>query len=282
MNYLKLSIEKPVKYNFSGKFKAPNSNWKHLNLYLYDFELIVVTEGILYIESNNNRYEVHKNQYLILYPQTYRIGYKESNCSFYWLHFSCLEGFEVLKPSNTNSFIDKNSIYIPTFGTLKNMDKLVILMKQLQDCDKSYKDNILNSYMTTTILCEINNQLSKNEINSSYTNSQIYNDILDYIKWNIEKNIKVSDIAFHFGYNEKYLSRIFKKIKGISIKQYIIQEKIELAKYKLCDSNNTIVDISNNLGFNDYHHFMKSLKKNTGLTPTEYRNSYSKRLLFYK
>lgn len=281
MYYLELPIEKPVKYNFSGKFKAPNANWKHSNLYLYDFELIVVTEGILYLDSNDNRYEVKSNEYVLLYPPTDRIGYKESTYSFYWLHFSC-DNYKIVKSYFDSTPSASNTLLIPISGTLKNMDKIIVLMKQLQDFDKCHKDVFLNSYMTTTILCELNNQLSKEEVDSSYTNSQIYNDILDYITWNIEKNIKVCDIAFHFGYNEKYLSSIFKKIKGIPLKQFIIQEKIELAKFKLCDTNDTISDISNSLGFNDSHHFMKSFKKNTGFTPTEYRNTYSKRLLFYK
>ena len=105
---------------------------------------------------------------------------------------------------------------------------------------------------------------------------------MDYVKKFIHKNIKVSEIAHHFGYNEKYISFLFKSKSGTSLKQYILFEKMEIAKFILTDTNNTIGEIAVQLGFNDSHNFMKAFKKVVGLTPSESRNAYSKRLLFYE
>ncbi|MNE89876.1 HTH-type transcriptional regulator YesS [compost metagenome] len=92
----------------------------------------------------------------------------------------------------------------------------------------------------------------------------------------------MSQIAAYFGYNEKYLSHLFTKISGIPLKQYILQQKMELAKFLLSDTNQNISEVSLQLGYKDCHNFTKSFKKIVGLTPTDFRNAYAKRLLFYE
>ncbi len=57
---------------------------------------------------------------------------------------------------------------------------------------------------------------------------------------------------------------------------------MDQAKYMLTDTNDTINQIAASLSFTDNHNFMKAFKKIVGFTPTEYRNAYSKRLLYDK
>lgn len=93
--------------------------------------------------------------------------------------------------------------------------------------------------------------------------------------------MKVEDIAFHFGYNEKYISCLFKEHAGIALKQYILNAKIELANFYLSDTNKSIVTISRELGFNNNHNFATVYKKIMGITPSEYRDAYAKRMLYH-
>ena len=117
-------------------------------------------------------------------------------------------------------------------------------------------------------------------LNDSAT--QLFNDISDYINWHVCENIRVTDIADYFGYNGKYLSAMFKKWSGSSIKQYIIQVKMDHAKAELTDTNHSISQIGYSIGYNDPHNFANAFKKVTGLTPGDYRKSYSKRRLVYQ
>lgn len=283
-NIYELILKEPLDYIYTGKFKAPKKDWIHERFTLKDYELFVVTEGTLYIADNNGKYVVEKGKHLLLAPTpgNMRYGYLPSECSFYWLHF--MPKHELIVSDSSNSFTpDFKRIYIPAIGTLPAIEKVVILMKQLQDSLRSnYESNFIN-YITTTILCEIYNQYySQKALSIKEPQRQIYNDIIDYIKLTITKNLKISEIAKHFGYNEKYLSHLFRNIEGLPMKQYILREKIELAKYRLSDTNDTINEIALSLGFIDSHNFMKTFKKTVGFTPTEYRNTYSKRLLYDK
>lgn len=284
MNIYEFRVNVPLSYIYTGKFKAPSKNWIHERFTLKDYELFVITEGTLYIADSNGKYKVEKGEHLLLTPTpgNIRYGYLQSDCSFYWLHF--MPCHELTSSDSADSFKpDTERIYIPTQGTLPTLEKVIILMKQLQDSIRSnYEANFIN-YITTTILCEIYNQyFSHKALSVKESKRQIYNDIIDYIKLTITQNIKVSYIAKHFGYNEKYLSHLFRNMEGLPLKQYILKEKMELAKYRLSDTNDTINEIALSLGFTDSHNFMKAFKKTVGFTPTEYRNAYSKRLLYDK
>ncbi|MCQ2498834.1 MAG: helix-turn-helix transcriptional regulator [Lachnospiraceae bacterium] len=65
------------------------------------------------------------------------------------------------------------------------------------------------------------------------------------------------------------------------LKQYIIKTKIDKANFMLSDTNKSISDIATELSFSDSHNFARCYKKATGLTPSEYRNAYNKRLLYH-
>lgn len=284
MSVYEFSAQVPLQYEYTGKFRAPSPSWKHEVFPLKDYELIVMTEGCLYIADDNGQYKVSKGEHLLLVPTpgNTRYGYHTSDCSFYWLHFSCKNDILKLPPGGAVKPM-VNTLYIPAIGNLTAPEKVVILMKQLQDSIRSNYDSTFLNYTTTTILCEVYNQFYP-QSGSVLTDAkrQIYNDIKDYVKLTLNKNIKVSEIAGHFGYNEKYLSHLFCNINGLPLKQYILQEKMELAKYMLTDTNDTINQIASSLCFFDSHNFMKAFKKIVGLTPTKYRNAFSKRLLYDK
>lgn len=171
-------------------------------------------------------------------------------------------------------------IVIPQTGVLHSPEKLIVMLKKLHDSIRSYHEETLNNYLTTSILCEIYNQMFIHQNQSKKKmKQQIFNDIVDYIKWHRHENLKVIDLAKHFGYNSKHLSSLFSSIGGMSLKQFIMQEKMEVAKYLLTDTNQKIIEISIQLSFPDSQSFTKAFKKIIGLTPTEYRNAYANKLL---
>ncbi|MEK4063431.1 MULTISPECIES: AraC family transcriptional regulator [unclassified Paenibacillus] len=279
-----LIVDTPVDLEITGKFIAPSSDWIHLSRILQDYELIVMTEGVLYLAGDQQHFVVSKGEYLLLPPSTKQYGYKASECSFYWLHFKSPDGISITDISTHPRNREDNKLLLPQYGTLKSLEKIIVMMKQLQDSVRGYNQKTLNNYMSTVILCELYNQVFHSEHNPAKKNKQeqLYNDIVDYIKWSRSEHIKVSQIATYFGYNEKYLSHLFTRISGISLKQYILQQKMELAKFLLSDTNQNVSEVSQQLGYKDCHNFMKSFKKIVGLTPTDFRNAYAKRLLFYE
>lgn len=156
-------------------------------------------------------------------------------------------------------------------------------MKQLQDIVKNKYPSITLDAMSTSILTELYGQLALVPPVENYSENQkqIYYDIMDYVHTNISRNIKISEIAAAFGYNEKYISHRFVEICGIPLKQYILKTKMEQANYMLTDTNKSISEIAKDLGYSDSHNFSRTYKKITGFSPSDYRNTFSKRLLYH-
>lgn len=67
------------------------------------------------------------------------------------------------------------------------------------------------------------------------------------------------------------MSRIFKKEKGISLKEYIILEKMRTAQNLLMNTNFSIGMIGAKVGFDNFSYFSQTYKKIMGKTPTEER-----------
>ena len=108
---------------------------------------------------------------------------------------------------------------------------------------------------------------------SKISNSLIEN-VKNYIYSNCEYNIGISDIARFFHYNKQYLGRVFKKETGHTISEYINIVRLNKAKKLLKSSDETIISISNKVGFNNVTYFNKFFKKITGITPEAYRKMY--------
>ena len=274
-------------YLRSGKFEALSDEWQHESMSLFfDYEFIVVTEGTLYLRYMNEDFTVEAGEYLFLPPSnSKRVGIKKAYCSFYWIHFTVnLDSFPAcILPAEFDYYKRADCILLPQISFVPRPERLIIQMKKLQDLDRdNYPEITLNTFVTaiiTELYGQIYTEIPKD--GDLLNNKQIYSDIVDYIKRNISKNITVNEIADYFGYSSKYLSRLFSELRGLSLKQFILSQKIETAAFYLTDSDRSITEIAAEVGFSDVHNFSRAFKKAKELPPTEYRNTYAKRLLYH-
>ena len=82
-------------------------------------------------------------------------------------------------------------------------------------------------------------------------------------------------LAAKAGYTSYHLSRKFKQEMKCSIIDYIQSSKLERAKYLLENSQTTVDEISDSLGFGTRSYFTSVFKKHTGQTPSDYRKEHS-------
>ena len=100
----------------------------------------------------------------------------------------------------------------------------------------------------------------------------IIQNIKNYISANLGLDLKLSDIAELFFYKEVYLGRLFKSEVGKSFNDYINSQRIKSA-CSLLTTPLSIIEISEQIGYNSVTYFNRVFKKYTGLTPTEYRST---------
>lgn len=95
--------------------------------------------------------------------------------------------------------------------------------------------------------------------------------VSDFIKANYTDKIYVSDIAHAINLNSRYLTRIFKEKKGVSIQSYILNLKIKKAQSLLKKGFN-VSEAAKAVGYDDVFTFSKIFKKYTGNSPSAYKS----------
>ena len=181
------STSKGFNYHWSGRFIAPNENWIHMTRELTDYELVLVTEGSLAIECDGAEYVVNEGEYLIMSPCRQQKGTKNGYCSFYWVHFEAEEaGVEAGAESADTEINDtdntENFISIRRQDICAYKERIIILLKELQDADKRYRDRTLNNYLTGALITELSLQGSVDmSFKTSRSQEQLNSDIKTYI-----------------------------------------------------------------------------------------------------
>lgn len=112
------------------------------------------------------------------------------------------------------------------------------------------------------------------ELSSAVTPPQLL-PALRYIEERISSpDISNSALAAECRISEVYFRRLFTRMMGTSPKQYILDMRINRAKYMLTEGRLKVYAIAEMCGFKSPYHFARIFRRRTGYTPSEYRAKY--------
>lgn len=97
---------------------------------------------------------------------------------------------------------------------------------------------------------------------------------IDYIYEHLHEELTLSILAEYVGLNPSYLSKLFSKETGMSVKSFVTKAKISTAENLLKNSDFTCLDISLALGFSSQSAFISVFRKINGMTPKKYREMH--------
>lgn len=92
---------------------------------------------------------------------------------------------------------------------------------------------------------------------------------MDYIESHLSEDISLNHLAAEFYLNSTYISRQFKKHTGLTLRSYILERRITLAKSYLCEGQ-SITEACYQSGFSDYANFIRSFTKIAGISPGKF------------
>jgi len=98
--------------------------------------------------------------------------------------------------------------------------------------------------------------------------------ITNYIKKNCSEKLSLESLAKEVFLSKSYLSSVFKQETKMSLTAYITKVRVEKSKRMLLEENTGLAAIASKCGFKDQSYFTKVFKKETGLSPKRFRNSY--------
>ncbi|WP_082967570.1 bifunctional transcriptional activator/DNA repair enzyme AdaA [Paenibacillus oryzae] len=170
----------------------------------------------------------------------------------------------------------------------------------ITQCDHSYDGKFFYAVKTTRIFCRpscksrVPNQINveifmsvDDAVHGGYRpckrcrpdrflcpTEELVSQITKFINENYKEHLTLSVIAENLHINMYYLHHTFKRVSGITIMEYVMKKRIEMAKQLLENSNYTITRIAVINGFSSAAHFSTTFRKWLGISPSGYRSSF--------
>ncbi len=229
--------------------------YRHMERVMKSYEVIFVTNGILYMEEDGIKYELYPNQIIVLEPDKLHRGYKvyEGGTSFYWMHYTT------------------DSLPIPFKTYLGNeYHEAKQLLKKLLHIAYTPAYSV---YARDALALSIYEELKKISILSD-SFKPVIKKAIEHVRINIKEKVTVASIAKELGYNPDYLSKAFCNAMGMTLKKYITVSKLKAAKDYLHSSELSVKQIAYELGFENEMLFVKFFSYHEKMSPAAYRNKY--------
>ena len=231
--------------------------------------LIYCIKGKGWFEVDGKRQGLAENQFVILQeqkPHHYEADIKQP-WSIYWAHFK----------GNKTKLLEQyfNRAISVSHGSNSGIDDRLELFEEICNVlSDSYSPENLNyanmcfTHFLGTMIYAKTYSISKNQ---QHHGTSLINMAMHYMNENLEKKLKLDDIAQHFGYSTSHFYRLFYKDMGYAPMVYFTQLKILRACYFLQNTDFHIKQISNKLGFDDPYYFSRTFSRIMGMPPKDYR-----------
>jgi AraC-like DNA-binding protein len=171
--------------------------------------------------------------------------------------------------------LDDTNFYFENNEELSN-----VISKIIGVCQSSsvFKDTLADLALQELLVKIVQSQTLKG---ATEGNVSVKNPILLYIlqtiRDNISNKIELKTIAKKAGLSTSSLYRLFKHELGVSPVEFIMLEKIKLAKRYLTDKDVYIKNVSYQAGFEDSNYFIRLFKHYEGITPKQYQQLLHKK-----
>jgi AraC-like DNA-binding protein len=142
-------------------------------------------------------------------------------------------------------------------------DKLLAALERKETLDEIYGEFRI-------ILQEAYERMS--ELRESKSTHQLVHQVKRYIRENYHNpDLSLMHLSDEFGLNAKYVSRVFREAFGVKFVEYVTAVRMEQAMQRLLETEGTIQEIGQAVGYEQSLTFIRVFKKYTGTTPGQYR-----------
>ena len=228
----------------------------------------IITEGRGKYSVDGKQYELKAGQGFLIEPevQTFYQADSEDPWSYMWIGFSGARAKEYLSDlglGGGNLTFDCHHM-----AELKAMLQNIVKRNTYTIENEFLRESFL--YQTFAVLSRSLNiqKLSGNERN---TDNIYVKQAVEFIQNNYLDPIRVSDIADYVGISRGYLHKLFLELLSQSPQDYLISCRMTRGAELLSVTELSIEEIALSCGYTDPLAFSKIFKRNTGMTPRQYR-----------
>ncbi len=222
----------------------------------YEFEYVLSGKGKMVI--NDTEYEIKPGLLCFMTPVDFQQVF-------------ITEDAELINICFIDSWIHPNILDKIKAGTA-NYDCPVSLLEELEN---EYENDFwLGSMCIKQILnCILIHTLRGTSPNNLLHNPSPIQRTLQYIQMHFRENLTVSFLANYVGLTPNYLSSMFHKTVGKTLNEYLTGIRLDVSTKLLIFTDLPITQICYDCGFGSLSNFMRTFKKQYGMSPNQFRQS---------
>ena len=246
---------------YGGDWHSVPHTHNHLELFY-----IVGGKGQFLIQDQ--LYPVNPNNLVVINPN---VTHTEVSLNAQPLEYIVLgiEGIELATNESSNGQFN----ILDHFESVEISSCLRNILREMEQKNTGYED-VCQAYMEILII-----RLMRNIALAVPTEPQIVSGnrqcaaVKRYIDLHFKEALTLEQLAEDAHMNKYYLSHAFKREYGISPINYMITKRIEESKYLLAETDLSMSQIAQLLGFSSLSYFSQVFRKTQAATPMEYRKS---------
>lgn len=232
-----------------------------------DYQLLYVASGKAHFFFHGEEQIITKGN-MVLYhpdePQKY-FYYASDKTEVYWIHFT---GSEVKSLLSLYDISDTENVFYT--GTSPDYPQLFRqIIQELQLCRPNYEE--LLSLSLRHIFLMINRYLKEGQKTGSGIRDEIER-ATHYFNENYHSFTSIEDYARSRHFSTCWFIRNFKQIVKVTPMQYILSLRMMNAQNLLENTDYTITEIAEAVGYDNPLYFSRLFHKHTGVSPSAYRN----------
>ncbi|MBQ8885237.1 MAG: helix-turn-helix domain-containing protein [Clostridia bacterium] len=235
------------------------------------FELHLALKGEGCFLADGKTYSLKSGEYLLFAPEKRHTALSESEDfeKFVW-------GFEVLNTDKDGGRRLFTALRERSFFNCGEsiLELLSLIFKDVKERARDYIETVrLKLFLLFTELLRAVLPPEKEEESQKTESDPRMGMIAAYVEDNILHGLTAGDVSKELGLCEKQLSRICMYSCNQTLFGYISRKKIEMARRLLKETDLTLSELAELLGYSDAYSFGKAFKREEGMSPVKFRNS---------
>ncbi|QTH40779.1 helix-turn-helix transcriptional regulator [Cohnella sp. LGH] len=251
------------------------------------YDLIIVTNGTLYITEDDQPYTISAGSMLLLEPGRTHFGHRpcEQNTETYYVHFSHpvpprelnSGGFEwsqtLQPPTDDDANPRAHTMYLPKHAEVGLPPLLQILDRMVEIRNHIFIRNALELHsLTSQLLLELQQVIHQTKPMSR--SLELCTRMARYLESHMRETYSSKKLEDEFHFHIDYLSRCLKKHTGMTPLQYQHHIRLERAKQMLAHTMTSVQEIAYELGYEHSSYFIRTFRNKEGITPGAYRDRF--------
>lgn len=219
--------------------------------------VMCVLDGVLALKQNGSTFTAERGEMLIVDCYTEHEYYAVGNAITIWAHFD-----------GVNSLAWFREISEKKGQKLKTGSECIELITEIMNGIKADASEYVLSSLVYSLMCNIS---ASSALDLTGNIAACVNKAKEYIKSNLQRDLKVAEIAEHVHFSASYFSRIFKETTGFSPYAFLLNSRIEKAKKLLIQTALPVSVIASETGFASEANFIYCFKQKLNISPLQFR-----------